>query len=113
MEVTFFSFLWPHLQHMKAPGLGVESELQLQAYTTATAMPDLSYVCNLYHRSWQYWILIPLSKARDETCILMDTSQVLNPLSHNGNSKEQFLFDTVENQGPERESNLLKAPQQV
>ena len=28
----------------------------------------------------------PLSEARDQTCILMDTSWVLNPLSHNGNS---------------------------
>ena len=25
----FFSFLWPHLQHMEAPRLGVESEVQL------------------------------------------------------------------------------------
>ena len=30
----FFVFLWPHLQHMEASGLGVESELQLPAYTT-------------------------------------------------------------------------------
>ena len=29
----------------------------------------------------------PLSKARDWTPILMDTSLVLNPLSHNGNSR--------------------------
>ena len=29
--------------------------------------------------------LNPLSKARDRTGILMDTSQALNPLSHNGN----------------------------
>ena len=34
-------------------------------------------------------ILNKLSKARDQTCILMDTSRVLNPPSHNGNS---FLF---------------------
>ena len=30
----------------------------------------------LYHSSWQGWILNPLSKVRDRTCILMDTSQV-------------------------------------
>ena len=29
----------------------------------------------------------PLSKARDQTCILLDTSYILNPLSHNGNSQ--------------------------
>ena len=32
-----FFFLWPHLQHMEVPRLGVDSKLQLPAYTTATA----------------------------------------------------------------------------
>ena len=36
-----FFFLWLHLQHMEVPRLGVESELQLLAFTTATAMWDL------------------------------------------------------------------------
>ena len=54
---------------------GVQSELQLQAYTTATALPDLSYICDLHHSSWQRQILNPLSKARDGTCILMVPSQ--------------------------------------
>ena len=58
-------FLGPHLWHMEVPRLGVQSELQLPAYTTATAMWDLSCVCSLYHSSWQPWILKPLSKARD------------------------------------------------
>ena len=31
------------------------------------------------------------SEARDRPCILMDTSEVLNPLSHNGNSCLIFL----------------------
>ena len=39
-QTFFFSFLGAHLQHMEVPGLGAESELQLQAYTTATATPD-------------------------------------------------------------------------
>ena len=56
-------FLGLHLQHMEVPRLGVQSELQLPAYTTATAMPDLSLVCDLHHSSWQCWILNPLSKA--------------------------------------------------
>ena len=34
-----------------------ELELQLPAYTTATARPDLSRVCNLHHSSQQQWIL--------------------------------------------------------
>ena len=42
---SFFLFLQPHLQHMKVPRLGVELELQLLAYATATVTPDLSYIC--------------------------------------------------------------------
>ena len=40
----FFSFLGPHPQHTEVPRLGVESELQLLAYTT---MPDSSHICDL------------------------------------------------------------------
>ena len=47
---------------------------------------DPSCVCNLSDGSGQHRILNPLSKDRDRTRVLMDTSQVLNPLSHNGNS---------------------------
>ena len=46
------------------------------AYTTATAMQDPSHICDLHCNSWQCWILKPLSKARDQTCILMDPSRV-------------------------------------
>ena len=60
-----------YLRHMEVPRLGVRSELQLPAYVTAIPMQDLSYVCNLHHSSWQLWILNPLIKARDQTCILM------------------------------------------
>jgi len=59
---------------MEVPRLGVEWELQLPAYTTVTAMPDLSHVYDLHHSSRQDWILNPLSEARDQTLILMDTS---------------------------------------
>ena len=45
-------------------------------YTTATATQDLSHVCELHHSSRQCQILNPLSEARDQTCILMDTSQI-------------------------------------
>jgi len=72
---------------MEVVRLGVESELQLPAYTTATAMWDLSGICHLHHSSWQHWVLSQLGEARDGTHTLMDTSWLLNPLSHNGNSK--------------------------
>ena len=39
----FFSFLGPHPRRMDVSSLGVELELQLLAYTTATAIPDLSF----------------------------------------------------------------------
>ena len=52
---------------MEAPRLGVESELLLLAYTTATAMGDLSHVCNPHHSSQQHRTPNPLSKARDQT----------------------------------------------
>ena len=59
---------------MEVPWLGVESELQPWAYTTATPTSDVSRICDLHHGSWQCQILNPLSKARDQTCILMNTS---------------------------------------
>ena len=76
---------------MLVPRLGVELKLQLLAYATTTATPNLSCVCDLHHSSWQHPVLNPLSKARDETCILMDISQVPNPLSHDGNSKNKTI----------------------
>ena len=63
----FFFFLGLHPLHKEVPRLEVESELQLLAYATATAMPDLSRACDLYHSSWQCRILNLLSKARDQT----------------------------------------------
>ena len=49
------------------PRLRVEWELQLPAYTTATAMQDPSRICDLHHSSWQCRILNPLSGARDKS----------------------------------------------
>ena len=69
----FFSFLGPHLEHMEVPWPGVELELQLPACATVTATPDASHIFDLHHSSWQLQIINPLSKARGQTCILMDT----------------------------------------
>ena len=87
----FFFFLGLNLWHMEVPRLGDESELQLPAYTTATAKQDLSIVCNLQHSSWQHGILNPLQ------------GQGLNPqphgswldsfpLCHDGNSRFTLFF---------------------
>ena len=48
---------------MEVPRLGVQTQLKLPVYTTATAKPDLSHVANLHHSSGQCQILNPLSKA--------------------------------------------------
>ena len=72
----FFVYLGPHLWHMEVPRLGVELELQMPAYTTATATRDLSLICNLHHSSRQCRILNPLGKVRDRTRVLMHTSQI-------------------------------------
>ena len=53
-----------------------KSELQLLAYATATAMRDPGYLRDLHHSSRQCQIFNPVSKARDWTCIFMDTNQV-------------------------------------
>ena len=72
----FFVFLGPYPRHMEIPRLGVELELQLPAYATATAMWDPSCVCYIHRSSRQHQILNPLREATDRTCILMDTSQI-------------------------------------
>ena len=51
---------------------GIESELQLPAYTTATATQDPSHICILHHSSWQ--------------------CRILNPLSHQGTPRNIFLI---------------------
>ena len=62
--------------------------VQLPAYATATATPDLTCSCNLHHSSQQCWNLNPLSKVWDQSRILMDTSQV------------HYLWATAELHGP-------------
>ena len=72
--LLFLFFLGPYLQHKEVLRLGVNLEQQLPACITATAMPGLSCVCDLYHSSRQCWILNLLSKARGRSCNLMVTS---------------------------------------
>ena len=61
---------------MEVPRLGVESGLQLLAYTRAIATPVLSHICDLHHSSWQFQILNPWSEARDRALVLVDTSWI-------------------------------------
>ena len=61
---------------MEVPRLRVKLELHLPATVTATAMGNPRCICNLHHSSEQHQIPNPLSKARDWTCILMDTSWI-------------------------------------
>ena len=56
-----FVFLGLHLRYMEVPRLGVKSELQVLACTTATATPDPSHFCDLHHSSWQCQILNKMS----------------------------------------------------
>ena len=70
----YFVYLGLHPWHMEVSRLGVELEQQLLAYTTATASPDLSCICDLHHSSWQCRILNPLSEARN--WVFMDASQI-------------------------------------
>ena len=59
---------------MEVPRLGVVLELQLPAYTTATATQDPSLICDLHCSSWQCWILDLLSEARGPTHNPINTS---------------------------------------
>ena len=71
----FLFFFWgPLSRHMEVLRLGVELELQLPAYTTATTTPNLSCVCNLHCSSLHFQILNPLSRAKVWTHVLMDSS---------------------------------------
>ena len=90
----FFFFLGLHSWHTEIPELGVESELQLQAYTTA--MLDPSWFWDLHHSSQQCRIPNPLSKAKDQ--IEPSFSWILVGLFllfHNGNTEYNFYLHST------------------
>ena len=72
----FFVFLGLHQQHMEVPQARGPIGAVVATLATATEMPDPSLVWDLHHSSWQHRILNPLSESRDQTCDLMDTSQI-------------------------------------
>ena len=76
---------------MEVPRLGVELELQLPTYITATAIPGPSRGCDLHHSSWQHLILNPLR----EPGIKPASSWILLGLlllSHSGNSRDPWFL---------------------
>ena len=74
---------------MDVLSLGVESELQLLAYATGTAMWDLDHIYNLPYSLRQHWILNPLRRPGIEHA--PSWMLCLNQLSHTGNSTSLFL----------------------
>ena len=81
-----------HVIEKYSINMWIQKSLFPDAYTTATAIWDLSQICNLLHSLWQCQILNSLSKARDWPHILMDISWDLNLLSHSGNSLDRIFF---------------------
>ena len=67
----FICFLGLHPWYMEVPRLGVKSELQLPSLHHSHSHMGF----DLHHSSWQCRIPHPLSKARDWTHIVMDTTQ--------------------------------------
>ena len=75
--------LGQHPWHIEVPRLGGRTGGEAASLSHSNAGSH-----DLHHSSVQCRILNPLSKARDQTRILMDTSQALNSLSHNRNSQK-------------------------
>ena len=69
-EIFFFFFFLFSASGAVTPGLG--GQIRAAAtYATATATATATCsICDLHHSSQQLWILNPLSKTRDKTCIL-------------------------------------------
>ena len=83
----------------------MESELQLPVYTTAMASWDPSLVCDLHHSSQHSQILDPLSEARDQNCVLMDTGHVCFRCAATGTPISSFF-----NVAGERKSSFWTLP---
>ena len=88
-DVSFISLFF--ILFRAAPAVCGSSQARGRIWAASTAMQDPSQVFSLHQSSWQRQILNLLSEAMDGTHILMDINQVLNPLSHNGNSLKSLL----------------------
>ena len=81
-----FSFFRPHLWHMKVPRLRSNQSCNCWPRPQSRPCQIQAKVCDLGHSSRQCQIFNLLGEAREQTHILMDTSWVLKPLSHDENS---------------------------
>ena len=90
----FFFFFGTAVADMEVPRLGVKSDLQPWAYTTAKAMRDPSHIFHLHRSSWQRRIPNPLIEARDQTHILLDTSWIRFRCATKG-TPDSLLFKSV------------------
>ena len=90
----FICFLGPHPWHMEVPRLGTEWELQLLAYTTATATQGSKPRYRPTPQLTAMPILNPLSEARNRTCNLMVASQIRFCCT-SGNSQELLMKDGI------------------
>ena len=79
----FYCFLGMHLWHMEVRRLGVQAELQLPTYTTATATWDPSRIFDLHHRSQQRWV--PAARGQGLNPQPPGYKSDSFPLSHNRN----------------------------
>ena len=80
----------------------VQLELQPLACAIATATPNLSRICDRHHSPQQSQIPNPLSKARDGTCVLMDTIGSVNGWAKTGSPFFFFLRATPTTYGGSR-----------
>jgi len=87
----FLSFLGPYPWCMDVPRQEVKLELYLPAIATATATRDPSQICDIHHSSRQCRIPNLLWEARNQTCIIMDTSPCATTGTPNNNLLIPFL----------------------
>ena len=91
-QINFlFVFLGTNLQHMEVPRPGLELELSLPAYTTATATRDLIHICYLHHSPWQHQILNPLKEAQGSNSCPHGYQSGSLLLSHSRNSCHRLI----------------------
>ena len=81
-----------HLWYTEVARLRVELELQLLVYSTATATPGLSHICDLCYCLQQQRLLNPLNWARDWPASSGTLCCVLNLLNYNRNSWALFYI---------------------
>ena len=92
--VCFCSFIYFLIANsmQKFPGQGLnlshssDNSRSLTMRPPGNPRPSPNHIWNLYHSSWQQWILNLLREARDRTHILMDTSRIHSHCATTGTS---------------------------